>query len=462
MNLSLLFFLGEPAKIYIMTELKNNRIGELHDKFKAWFVYGTFAVPLIFWVLLGPESVILGWMAHFFILLLMPRIKGEGTRWSFKRQLKWLGGSFLYGVLLVGFTDDSDEYFCMLAPEVMAEVILRANEENPRLLSEKTSAQEVVDLIREDPRLEAFENSIGAQLECLSEMSLIEAAKVAGTKPGFREILADRYDDVFSGVRRFFEENETGEHDVMVAISVDGKNGVFIEKNVNGATYELETSAIVSEIKRGSGDFLDLDVFNNVELAFLATLSVKEDDVRVLPVSSNKLRLSIDGKPLADWKKTDSAFLTAEIQETERAAEAARIAEEQRKERERLAEEERKRKEAEYERSIPKFTAYDIDTKFVLNAAGSAMKYNDEVVQVTGKVTSVEEGGFWSGGWEITSYVDNGRAVIFNVRDTPENKAKIMNLVAQRDMVTVRGKCDGDDYQVEIEKCDIIRVKRRF
>lgn len=445
-----------------MEQAQLNSKGELNDKIKAGFIYLSFAFPIVFYFLIAPDAAFAAWFLHFITLLIMPRIKGEGTRWTFKRQLKWIGGSLAYFVALAIILDNEDKIFCDLAPEVMAEVILRSNAENPRLLSEEISAQELMNMIGGDSQLAGFAMSINSQPDCFKGMSIFEAVQIAGTKPDFRELMVDYYDEPFSSVRRFFEENETGKHAVCLTFTYDSKNNVFVDPSAEDASFNPPAAAVIDAIKSGAGDFLDLEILDKAKISFVSELSADGDAIKLEPVNQSRLKINIDGQSLEDWKKNTSEFLTAEIQETERAAEAARIAEEKRKEQERLAEEERKRKEAEYERSIPKFTAYDIDTKFVLNAAGSAMKYNDEVVQVTGKVTSVEEGGFWSGGWEITSYVDNGRAVIFNVRDTPENKAKIMKLVAQRDMVTVRGKCDGDEYQVEIEKCDIIRVKRRF
>lgn len=435
-----------------MVKPERNPQSELHDKIKAGFVYLSFALPIVFYFLISPEAAPIGWVAHFVVLLFIPRIKGEGTRWTFKRQLKWIGGSMVYFVVLAMFFDNSDDVFCDIAPEVTAEVILRSNAEYPKLLSEEISAQELMNMIGDESRLAEFEASINSQPDCIDKMSIFEAVKIAGTKPDFRDLLEDHYDETFSSVRRFFEENETGKHAVYLTLTYDSKNNVFVDRSAENASFNSPASAVINAIKSGAGDFLDLEILDNAKISFVSELSVDGDDIKLEPVEQSRLRVNINGQSLEDWKKTNEEFLTAKAQETERLAEVARVAEERRKEEERLAEIERKRAEAEFERSIPKMSALDLDYAYRNNEMRADAAYTDKIVQISGYVDADGVSDGWLG---LSVQLQAGyMSVTCHFDRTDENKARAMKL-NYGSYVVIRGECQGTSLgEVQLYDCE--------
>ena len=427
-----------------MNKAEQERIGALNDKIKAWCVYLSCGLPLLGYVLIGFDAVILFWGIHFFWVLTLPRIKGPGTRWSFKRQLKWIGGSLLFPLVVYGaviILDDSDEVFCDLAPAVSAELILRSNTESPRLLSEKISANELRGMIVKENNLTEFAASIESQPECIVGMSTEEAVKIAEIKPDFAGIVEDRDIETFSRVWSFFNENETGKYEVNLTLTYDGENNVFIDPSEEPGSFKVYGLSVINAIKLGAGDFLDLKVLDNAEISFVAELSVDGDYLVVSPVQSYRLMLSINGQLLEDWKKTNAEFLTAKAQETERLAEVAR-----------LAEIERKRAEAEFERSIPKMSASDLDYAYRNNEMRADAKYTNKIVQISGYVDSDGVSDGWLG---LSVQLQAGyMSVSCHFDRTDANKARAMKL-NYGSYVVIRGECQGTTLgTVQLYDCE--------
>lgn len=376
----------------------------------------------------------LGCLYNLIATLTLPLVKGEGTRWPWRKYVGWSLLAIVNGVVFGRITDDSDEFYCALAPEVLACYVVDSSVENPSALSATKSWSDFEAFVQQSPTKVDILDVVASMSEtqCVDEMSLEQALVVLLREPTGEGLLYNNYDASFDGIKTFLSQTRSA---IPLAVSISSNDGTLEFNCGTESSFVLPASIqTLSETLFGAGgQFFNMTNVNGKTLVFPALFELQEDGrlgVTYAGVTPG-MDLILDGVVHSEWAMHDSAFIAASQQQLAYESELAKA--EAKAEAQRLA---------EIERSMPKLTASQLYSSFESNELRAEQLYEDKIIQVSGIVDEVENSSLVgvvirlrAGYWEtVTCFLEGSEA----------NFAKAMKLGAGS-KVTLRGKCqDGD------------------